>query len=278
MVTADAGDAVEVTLPGTDPDESWSDEMLLYCGRKEIEESNRLESQVQPFIRQSIASRLRGGHAMSILRTRLRAEGRWTSYQQGNALPRTTVWQMAEVYERAMAQGLTTQDLADRYGNWTGVLLGYGLVKPRKSKGGGHVVEPLEPPVEEEDGGGGDDIDDDDPGDDPQDEPEDGDAEEDGDDQEPNAGAHDPEPEDEPPPVTDDQIVAADAFVSAVGGLEHAARALIATSIKSGDKDAVKGTLAEVVRAARAVLTPSEITTIMIIGTPKEKGIQVMTV
>ena len=92
------------------------------------------------------------------------------------------------------------------------------------------------------------------------------------------AGGGEPEAEEaaeeELPPVTDDQIGAADAFVSAVGGLEHAARALVARSVKKGDKDGVKSTIAEAVRAARAVLTPSEISEIVIVGSTKAKGIQ----
>jgi hypothetical protein len=67
-------------------------------------------------------------------------------------------------------------------------------------------------------------------------------------------------------PVTEDEIGAADSFVAMVGGMEHAVRALIARSIKSGDKDAVKNAVAEVVRAARAVLTPSEITEIVTVS------------
>jgi hypothetical protein len=72
--------------------------------------------------------------------------------------------------------------------------------------------------------------------------------------------------------VTEEQLIAADSFVAAVGGMGHAARALVAGSIKSGDRDAVKGAVAEVVRAARAILTLSEITAIVIVGNAKEKG------
>ena len=71
-----------IPVPTTDePDTSWSNDMLLHCGQRAIEEGDRLESQAQPFIRQSIDSRLSCGHAFSILRARLRAEGRWTVYQ-----------------------------------------------------------------------------------------------------------------------------------------------------------------------------------------------------
>jgi hypothetical protein len=76
------------------------------------------------------------------------------------------------------------------------------------------------------------------------------------------------------PPVTDDHIEQADAFVGAVGGPEHAARALVARSVRSGDKDGVKITVAEVVRAANALLTSAEIGEIVIVGNAKEKGIK----
>jgi hypothetical protein len=66
------------------------------------------------------------------------------------------------------------------------------------------------------------------------------------------------------PAVTDDQIGAAVSFVAAVGGVKHAARALFASSFKGGGKDAVKETLVEVLRAAHAVLTPSEIAAIVV--------------
>ena len=50
--------------------------------------------------------------------------------------------------------------------------------------------------------------------------------------------------EEELPPVTDDQIAAADSFVAAVGGLEQAARALVARSIKGGGNDGLKSVMA----------------------------------
>jgi hypothetical protein len=76
------------------------------------------------------------------------------------------------------------------------------------------------------------------------------------------------------PPLTDDQVAAADEYVKAVGGREHAARALVESSVKAGDKEAVKKTIADVVRAARALLTSSEISEIVIVSSAKEKGIK----
>jgi len=268
--------------PADEPHESWSNETLLNCGRESLEEGDRLEAQSQPLMRQSISSRMRGGHALSILRARLRAEGRWTGYQQENALPRTTVWQVIEVYERATADGHSARDLAKVYGTWTAVLLAYGLAKPRRNKAGGCVVEPLEPPEESDDSHDEDFDDDLDDGDGNGDEEPDDDGLEDGEpDDEGNredSGAKPQELEPEPLPVTDEQIGAAEVFVGAVGGLVHAVRVLLAKGVSGGDKEAVKDALAEAFRAARAVLTPSEISEVVIVDSGKAKGINWMAV
>ena len=258
----------------TEPEESWSNEMLLGCGREAIQESDLLEAQAQPFLRQSINSRLRGGHALSILRARLKSEGRWLGFQQENALPRSTLWQMIEVYERATKDGYTAQDLVEDYGTWTGILLAYGLAQPRKGTGGGCTVEQIEPPAEDDDDADEvvieKDLDEEgSDGESPEDETDEGESENESPDAEPEEAA-----EEEPPAVSEDQIIAADAFVIAVGGVPHAVRALVARSIMSGDKDAVKTVLTEVVRAARALLTPAEITEIVIVGAAAERGIK----
>jgi hypothetical protein len=254
-----------------EPDESWPDAMLLDCGREAIKESDLFETQAQPFIRQSIGSRLRGGHALSILRARLKAEGRWLIFQQDNTLPRTTVWQMIEVYERAAKNGHSAQVLVEKYGNWTGILLAYGLAKPQKNKVGGYDSEQREPP--EENKGNTDDKGSDNG-------ESDGKFDDDTNDDADEGESPDPDPEEtadaELSPVTDDQFSAAEAFVSAVGGLEHAIRVLVARSIKSGEKDAVKSIVAEVVRAARALLTASEINEIVIAGNAQAKGFRVV--
>ena len=256
-----------LALHGSEPDESWPDKMLLDCGREAIKESDVLEAQAQPLIRRSVGSRLRGGHAMSILRARLKAEGRWSSFQQQQDLPRTTMWQMIEVYERSAKDGHAAQDLVENYGSWTGILLAYGLAQPRKSPAGGCVVEQLEPPAaDEDDDVQGDAVEDDGAEEEPKDEELDEDTDSDeSQDESPNAEPEEAA-EEELPPVTDDQVVAADTSVAAVGGLEHAARALIARSIKSGDKEGVEDALSEMVRAARTLLTPAEITEIVIVG------------
>ncbi len=283
-----ASEATDITLvplevnaiqTAEEPDESWSDKMLLDCGRAAINESDLLEAQAQPFIRQSIDSRLRGGHAMSILRARLKAEGRWLGFQQENALPRTTMWQMIEVYERSAKDGYTAQDLIDNYGNWTSTLLGYGLAKPRKNKVGGHDTEYLEAPKENDDDVRDDGVEGDfDGADVDYGDGSEGDAEEDESDDESADAEPDGIAEEEIPPVTADQIGAADTFVAAVGGLTHAVRVLITKSVNGGDKDAVKGAVAEAVRAARAVLTPAEITEIVIVDNCKAKGIDLVSV
>jgi hypothetical protein len=87
------------------------------------------------------------------------------------------------------------------------------------------------------------------------------------------------------PPLTDDQVAAADEYVKAVGGREHAARALVESSVRVGDKEAVKTVLMETIRAASGILEPSEINTVVskinekvIHHNAREKGLRVVAV
>ena len=248
--------------PGSEPDESWSDDMLFDFGRDAVKESDRLEAQAQPLIGQSIGSRLQAGHAWSILRKRFKAEGMWSSFQKEHGQSRTTMWQMIEVYERSAEDGYTAPDLVANYRNWTGILLAYGLAQPRKGIAGGCVVEQLEAPEDDVEGDAVEDdfVEETAEGEDLEDDSDESEAEL------PSCEAVEIA-EEEIPPVTADEIVAADAFVSAVGGVQPAARALIARC--GGDKEVVKNTVTEVVQAASAVLTPPEITEIVIVGNAK---------
>ena len=260
------------TQTAGEPDETWPDDLLLDFGREAMNEGDRLEALAQPFLHQSIASRLRGGRAWSILRARLKANRQWFAFQQHHGLPRTTVWQMAEVYERATADHLTAQDLADRYSTWTGILLAYGLAEPRKSASGGCVIEQVEPQAEDD--GDTEDVDNEIVEKDHEDEDlEDGLDEGESEDDLPDTPSE-KTAEEQLPPVTDDQVAAADTFLSVAGGLAHAVRVLMSKSVSSGDREAVKGTVAEVIRMARALLAPSEIAEIVIVGNAREKGIK----
>jgi len=260
--------------PDVAPDETWSVEQLLDYGRKALREGEECDMLVVPLARRSIVARFGAGHAYSILRSRLKPLGKWCSFQEEYKLPRTSIWEVVEVYEAATLDGMNEYDLVDRYSNWTGILLAYGLAKPRKNNVGGCVVERLEPPAEDDDtqDEDDDDLDEEDSDDEPESDLDD-DTEEDPSDADPPETA-----EDEPPPVTDDQIGAADAFVSAVGGLAHAVRVLITKGANSGDRQAVKDAVAEAVRTARAILTPSEIAEIVIVGNCKAKGIDLVSV
>ena len=266
---------VIVMSPAEVPDETWSMEQLLDYGREALRESEECDMLAVPLARRSVVTKFGAGHAYSILRSRLKPLGKWCSFQEEHKLPRTSVWEVVEVYEAATRDGLKADDLVDQYSTWTGILLACGLAKPRRNKVGGCVVERIEPPSDDEDDVQGDVVEGDLVVEDPDGEDLEDDLDE-SDDESPYA-----EPEgitEEIPSVTEDQIGAADLFIAAVGGLEHAARALIARSIKCDDKDAVKGAVAEMVRAARAVLTPSEITEIVIVGNAVGKANTVMTV
>ena len=178
---------------------------------------------------------------------------------------------------RQFGTGWTSKVLLTGIPAWTEVLLAYGLAKPRKNKVGGCLVGLLEPPTEEAEGD--DDAQEEDVENDFNDDDSDDDEpESDLDDDDSNGDSSDTDPqetvEEAPPPVTEDQIGAAAVFVNAVGGVVHAVRTLMARSVSDGNKDTVKDALAEAIRAARPLLTPSEITEIVIVGNCIEKGIK----
>ena len=253
------------------PDETWSIERLLDFGQKSLCEGEECDRLAVPLARRSIVARFGAGHACSILRDRLKPLGKWCDFQAEHSLPRTSVWEVVEVYEAAGREDLTKNDLAERYSTWTGILLAFGLVKARRNGTGGCIVEHVEPPAEDDDAE--DDFDEDDWDDE---EPEDEDPEEDEDQQEPDQEPEEADPEDEAPtPVTDEQIVAANAFVGAVGGLTHAARILVIHGAKGGDKEPVKGIMRAAVVAARSVLDWAEINEVVRSSELRAKGAKV---
>ena len=251
------------------PDDTWPNEILLDFAMKALGEGDKLEKRLHALARKSVIPKFRAGHAFAILQERLTATGDWCKFQDEHDLPRTNVWEVITVYQKATAMGHGEEDIAT-YGTWTEVMVAYGIGKPRKAK----AVQHRATTAKRGDDGDGDATTEGDGAQEDDGEPEeDEDVFEDGDDDAESESPH-AEPAEEPPAVTADQIAAADSFVAAVGGLEHAAHALIARSINIGDKDAVKGAVAEVVLAARAVLTPSEISEIVIVANAKEKGIK----
>ena len=244
------------------PDDTWPTEILLDFAMKALGEGDKLEKRLHALARKSVITKFRAGHAFAILQERLTTTGDWCKFQAEHDLPRTNVWQVTAVYQKATAMGHGEEDIA-MYGTWTEVMVAYGVGKPRKAKVEQHRATTAKSGADDDDAGDGAQGDDGEP-------EEDEDVSKDGDDDE-SESLHG-EPAEEPPPVTEEQLIAADSFVAAVGGMGHAARALVAGGIRSGDKDVVKDTVVAVVRAARAILTLSEITAIVIVGNAKEKG------
>ncbi len=259
---------------GQAPDSTWSNERLLDYGTRSLGEGDQHAQRLHALARKSVVPKFRAGHAFSILQERLTATGNWCAFQEDNDLPRTKVWEVINVYRKATELGHGEEDVAN-YGTWTEVMVAYGVVKPRKAEGD----EPAAIAAGPSDDSDGEATADDD-GITENDWPtaEDEESAEDSDEAESEDEPPDAEPEEtaeeELPPVTGDQVVAADTFVAAVGGVEHAVRVLIARSATSGDKEGVKDALSEMVRAARTLLTPAEITEIVIVGNARAKGIQ----
>ncbi len=268
---------VIVMSPADMPDETWSVDQLLEYGNAGLREGEECDRLAVPLARRSIVARCGAGHAYSILRSRFRPLRKWCGFQTENDLPRTSVWEVMAIYEAAVREGLTSEEIAGRYSTWTEVLLAYGLARPRKTKGGGHVVELLEMPEEDEEGQDvyfNDDVNEGD-GDgvelDGAEEPHEEDSEDDG-----NHDESGDEPQHAEPAaqlITDGQVAAAATFLGAVGGLKHAVRVLMSSGVNSGDKAAVKDALAEAVKAARAILAPSEFSETVIVSHGKATGI-----
>jgi hypothetical protein len=141
----------EVTPPDNRPDETWSVEQLLAYGRKSLGEADECDRLAAPLARQSIAAKFGAGHCYSILRDRFKPRGEWCRFQATHRLPRTTVWEVVEVYQAATRAGLKEDDLVERFTTWTGVLLAFGVVRPRNNDVGGCTVEYLEPPSDDGD-------------------------------------------------------------------------------------------------------------------------------
>jgi hypothetical protein len=249
------------------PDDTWPTEALLDFATQALGNGDKHEQRLHALARKSVVSKVRAGQAFTILQQRFTATGKWCEFQKNNDLPRTKVWEVIKVYEKAVELGHGEEVVAN-YGTWTEVMVAYGIAKPRRVDEDQPDIITVQPSDDandelaveddgvqnEEDGWEDEELEDDS-------------------DEDVVVGDPDAEPQEiadaEIPPVTDNQIGAANSFIAIVGGLECAARALITTSIKSGDKDAVKGALAEVVRAARAILTPAEIGEIMIVNNAK---------
>lgn len=122
-----------VGLP--DPTTESTDEELLHCCGASVEQREKAEAVGLAFFRRSIRLQWRGCKAASILRKRHKSGRKWCLIQKQSKLPRSTLWEMAEIYDRATEQGHGEEDVA-KYRIWTDVKIAYGVVKERENKQG----------------------------------------------------------------------------------------------------------------------------------------------
>jgi hypothetical protein len=271
----------DVVPPPTDqmPDATWPTEILLNFAMKALGEGDRRDRRLHVLARKSVILKFRAGHAFSIIQARLTSTGDWCKFQKKHVLARTNVWEAIKVYQKATGLGHGEEEVAS-HGTWTELMIAYGIIKPR-------LAQPKEPGITMRDSAGDNDdeatgeadgvLNDDDASE--EDENEDDESDED---YETPIGDIDAWPEttedEASTPVTDEQIVAANAYVSAVGGLTHAARILVMQGAKGGDKEPVKGIMRAAVVAARSVLGWAEINEVLRAAELRANGVEVQEV
>jgi len=140
----------EIATPSDNlPDETWPVEQLLAYGQRALREGEDCDMRVRSLARRAVSFKFNAGRAYSILRCRLKPLGKWCECLKAHDLPRTSVWEVVEAYERAIKDGYNEENIADKFGTWTAVLLAYGLAKDKKNAGCG-AVERLEPPADDD--------------------------------------------------------------------------------------------------------------------------------
>jgi hypothetical protein len=280
MIDPTTGAAVPAAgLNDLRPNSNWPDELLIEYGQRALNAADTYEKQANILTRKTIVQRFRAGHALSLLKDRLKEKETWVEFQTQHNLPRTVVWEAIAVYERVVKLGLGEDDVAV-YTTWMNVMIAYGVrrnpqegiadipaeatdTQPDASKHGKKAVAVNRKKPQP------------DKADDALPEEQDpGDTGEDGSDVEGQEGQPDPDlPEQDEPSVPDADMDAAAAFVAQVGSLPHAARALAMTGIKNGDKEMFQSALKEMIRAAQTILTSAEINKIVLLVTMAKKGL-----
>ncbi len=117
----------------SEPDTDWSDEELKHCCFAAEFEGKHAETNGLSLLRRSLAARWRGCKAASILRQRYKSERAWCKAIKDAKLPRSTLTEMAEIYDRATAQGHCHVEIFN-HRTWTEVKIAYGVVKERVKK------------------------------------------------------------------------------------------------------------------------------------------------
>lgn len=134
-----------VRVPEDDDYESWTDEELIQRGLSRLAQGDRHEAKRITLGRMTIKERLEAGHVLSIVRRRHKEDGRWCEMQTQYCLPRTTVWEVIEAYERSTEAGHTTEDVVGSHDTWTEVLRSYGVTKERAKEKAVPVAVKAEP-------------------------------------------------------------------------------------------------------------------------------------
>ncbi len=207
----------EIATPSDNlPDETWPVEQLLAYGQGALRGGEDCDMGVIALARRAVSFKFNAGRAYSILRSRLKPLGKWCECLKAHDLPRTSVWEVVEAYELATTDGYNEENIADKYGTWTAVLVAYGLAKDKKNAGAG-AVERLEPPADDDNA----------PDDSDQQRPavagKIGGTSSSGDQDTDDEAGNDQEPTREPqPPLTAAELDLLTKFVEAVGGITRA--------------------------------------------------------
>ncbi len=112
------------------PTEDWPDEELLHCFGAAVEDGDEAELEGLAILRRSVRLRWRGCKAASIFRKRHKKTRDWGKLLKKSSLPRSTLTEMADIFDRATKQGHGEEDVA-KHRIWTDVKIAY--LKPKKT-------------------------------------------------------------------------------------------------------------------------------------------------
>ena len=125
-----------------DPTPESTDEELLHCCGSAVQQGEQAETVGLAFLRRSIRLRWRGCKAASIFRARHKETRDWGKLLKESKLPRSTLTEMADIYDRATEQGHGEEDVA-KCRIWTEVKVAYGVVKPKTTTASGKKKKKL---------------------------------------------------------------------------------------------------------------------------------------
>ncbi len=127
--------------PAPKPDETWPTDALLALVMALLAEAGVLA-------RKTTALVFKAGHALSLLRPRFKSAGGWCKFQRDRNLPRTSVWEAIELYERATEQGHDEDDVSTM--TWTEAKEYFEIAKPKADENDEGPVD-AEPVVPDDD-------------------------------------------------------------------------------------------------------------------------------